>query len=153
MALIVLRVRGEINIPHWAEKTMQLLNLDRRYRATIVKEDPSTIGMLKKVKNYVAWCKADKDIIKQMIEKRARKSARKMLKDADIKALGFDSIDALADALASDKVKLSSLDGMKPWFALHPPRGGFKRSIKKMYNEKGITGENPELKDIIRRML
>ena len=152
MAYIVLRIRGMINIPHWAEKTMQLLNLDKKYRATIVSEDEPTLGMLKKIKNYVAWYKADKDLIKELLAKRAMKSSSNRLDDDAINALGFDSIDKLAEALASNSIKLSSLD-IKPWFGLHPPRGGFKRSTKRMYAQKGVTGENPELPELIRRML
>ncbi|GIU70706.1 MAG: 50S ribosomal protein L30 [Candidatus Nitrosocaldaceae archaeon] len=152
MAYIVLRIRGTINIPYWAEKTMQLLNLDKRYRATIVSEDPAMLGMLKKVKNYVAWYKADKELIKELLEKRGLKSSSKRLDDNAINSLGFDNIDKLAEALASNNIKLSSLD-MKPWFGLHPPRGGFKRSTKRLYTQKGVTGENPELPELIRRML
>lgn len=150
MALIVLRIRGMINIPHWAEKTMQLLNLDKKYRATLVSEDKATLGMLKKIKNYVAWYKADKETIKELLEKRGRRSSSKKIDN--INALGFDDIDKLAEALASDNIKLSSLD-IKPWFGLHPPRGGFKRSTKRMYAQKGVTGENPELPELLRRML
>ncbi len=152
MAFIVLRIRGMINIPHWAEKTMQLLNLDKKYRATIVNEDDATIGMLKKVKNYVAWYKADKELIKELLEKRGMRSSSTKIDGNTINALGFDDVDKLAEALASNNLKLSSLD-IKPWFGLHPPRGGFKRSTKRMYTEKGVTGENPELPELIRRML
>ncbi len=153
MAYVVLRVRGTINIPYWAEYTMRLLNLHKRYNATIISEDRSNLGMLNKVKNYVAWSKADALLIKELIEKRGKKSISKKIDIDDIKALGFTSIDDLAAALANDSIKLSSLDGIRPWFSLHPPRGGFKRSIKRMYTEKGITGHNPELSDIIKRML
>jgi large subunit ribosomal protein L30 len=42
---------------------------------------------------------------------------------------------------------------IKPWFALNPPRGGFKRKTKTQYNQKGILGEDRELANIIRRMI
>ena len=48
---------------------------------------------------------------------------------------------------------MTKLKPMKPWFALSPPRHGFKRSTKKMYGEKGILGQNKELGNIVRNMM
>ena len=38
MAYLVVRIKGTVNIPYWAQKTLDGLNLDRRFRATIVPE-------------------------------------------------------------------------------------------------------------------
>ncbi len=152
MALIVMRVSGEVNVPEEIESTMRLLNLDRKYRATIVRDDISTLGMLDKIKHYVAWYKADKELIKEILGKRGKISARKRIDDNIVKRLGFDNIDILAEKLANNDIKLSSLN-IKPWFGLHPPIKGFKRGTKRMYKEKGIRGENPELPSLIKRML
>jgi len=150
---LVVRIKGTVNVPWWADKTLQLLNLNKKFRATIVPKEPSFIGMLQKVKNYVAWCKADKDTIKILIEKRARKQGYKNIDDSDLKALGYTSIDELADALTDGKTTLSKLDILKPWFALAPPRKGFKRKTKRMYQNNGVTGENQELLSLIKNMI
>jgi large subunit ribosomal protein L30 len=42
---------------------------------------------------------------------------------------------------------------IKPWFALAPPRKGFKRKTKRMYQEQGILGENKELLDLVKNMI
>lgn len=152
MALVVVRISGEVNIPSDVEYTLHLLNLDKKYRATIVNDDPSILGMLKKVQHHVAWYKIDKDLIKEMLEKRGKISASKKIDNTIVKELGFDNIDTLAEKLASNTITLSSLN-IKPWFGLHPPIKGFKRSTKRTYKEKGITGENPELPLLIKRML
>lgn len=141
MALLVLRIRGDTNTPHWAERTMQLLNLKKKYSATIVKEDPSIIGMLNLINHYVAWQKVDASIIKEILEKRAK-----------IDHIDEPRLKEIAEALANDSIKLSSIN-IRPWFGLNPPRGGFKRSTKRMYSQKGITGENPELVQLVRKML
>ncbi len=153
MAYIVVRIRGTVNVPSWADTTLQMLNLDKMFRATIVPEDPSFVGMLKRVKNYVAWCKADKDTVKELIEKRARKQGYRQLDSSDLKALGYNSVDDLATALADGKVALSKLEPIKPWFALAPPRKGFKRKTKRMYQEGGIAGENQELPSLVKNMI
>ena len=153
MAYIVVRIKGTINVPSWADSTLQLLNLNKRFRATLVPEDPSFVGMLKRVKNYVAWCKADKQTVKELIEKRARKLGYKQLENSDLKTLGYKSADDLATALVNGKVALSKLDLIKPWFALAPPRKGFKRQTKRMYQNEGVTGENQELLSIVKNMI
>lgn len=145
MAYLVIRLRGTVNVPHWARHTFALLNLERRFNATIVPEREPYIGMLRTVKDYVAWCKVDAGFIKQLLEKRGRYE--------DVTKLGFSSMDELADALANDDVVLSRLEGIKPWFALAPPRGGFKRSSKHMYSAGGILGENEELLELASRMI
>ena len=43
--------------------------------------------------------------------------------------------------------------GLKPYFGLSPPRGGFKRSSRRQFREGGILGENPTLPDMVRRMM
>jgi len=153
MAYIVVRIKGTVNVPSWADTTLQLLNLNKRFRATLVPEDPSFVGMLKRVKNYVAWCKADKQTVKELIEKRARKLGYKQLENSDLKTLGYKSADDLATALVNGKVALSKLDLIKPWFALAPPRKGFKRQTKRMYQNEGVTGENQELLSIVKNMI
>jgi len=50
-------------------------------------------------------------------------------------------IPALADAILSGKIMLHKVDNLiKPVFRLHPPRGGFKRTIKKPITQGGETG-------------
>lgn len=153
MAYLVVRIRGTVNVPSWADNTLQLLNLDKKFRATIIPEDPSFAGMLQKVKNYVAWCKADKETVKTLIEKRARKQGYRKIDNNDIKQLGYSSVDELAEALTSGKTTLSKLDTLKPWFALAPPRKGFKKSTKRMYQNEGVSGENQELLALVQNMI
>ncbi|MFQ5941432.1 MAG: uL30 family ribosomal protein, partial [Nitrososphaerales archaeon] len=95
-AFLVVRIIGTVNVPSWADYTLQLLNLDRKFRATIIPEEPSFAGMLQKVKNYVAWCKVDKETTKTLIEKRARKQGYKNIDSKDISELGYKSVDELA---------------------------------------------------------
>lgn len=150
--LLVVRLRGTVNVPHWAKMTLRLLNLDRRFRATLVTDSPSVMGMLKKVKDYVAWSAADVELIKSLLEKRGRISRNKQLTVDVVKELGFDDISSLAASLAEGKVSLNRLKPIKPFFALHPPRGGFPSSSRRLYKE-GILGENPELPKIVSAML
>ena len=152
MAYLVVRIKGTVNIPEWARMTLDGLNLDRRFRATIVPESDEYLGMLRKVKEEVAWTKADAGIVKELLEKRGRKTGYKPLSKSDLPK-EYKSMDDLATAIAENKVAISKLEGIKPWFALSPPKGGFKRKTKTQYAQNGILGEDGELVEIVKRML
>jgi len=152
-AYLVVRIKGQADVPYWAVTTMTLLKLDKKYRATILPAKDNTLGMLKKVMHYVSWIELDADLAKELIEKKARKSGYKKVTADDIKELGFSSTEELATALSEGKATLSKLKPLKPWFALAPPRHGFKRSTKKLYGQKGMLGLNKELDTIVRRMI
>ena len=152
-AFLVIRMKGTINVPHWANTTLDLLHLDKRFRATIVPERDNTKGMLNKIKHYVSWQEIDISTAKELLEKRARKEGYRKLTSEDIEKLGFKNTDELARSLADGAVALSKLKPLKPWFALAPPRHGFKRSTKKMYGEGGILGNHKELLTQVKMMI
>jgi len=87
------------------------------------------------------------------LTKKARKSGYKKVTTEDLKELGYASSAELAAALTEGKTMLSKLKPLKPWFALAPPRHGFKRSTKRLYGQKGILGRNKELATIVRNMI
>jgi len=152
MAYLVVRIKGTVNIPRWAQITLDGLNLDKRFRATLVPESEEYLGMLRRVKEVVAWTKADAAIIKELLEKRGRKTGFKPIDKTDLPK-EYKSMDDLATAIAENKVAISKLEGIKPWFALSPPKGGFRRKTKTQYAQNGILGEDGELVEIVKRML
>jgi large subunit ribosomal protein L30 len=152
MAYLVVRIRGTVNIPHWANTTLDNLNLDKKFRATVIPENPQSLGMLRKVKDMVAWTSADAAIIRELLEKRGKRIGFKPITNSDLPE-GYSTIGDLASALADDKLILSKLRSIKPWFALNPPRGGFKRKTKTQYSQEGVLGEDKALADIVKRML
>jgi large subunit ribosomal protein L30 len=152
MAYLVVRIKGTVNIPQQAKKTLDGLNLGKRFRATIVPESSEYLGMLRKVKEEVAWTKADTNIVKGLLEKRGRRAGYRPITKPDLPK-EYNSIDDLASAIAENRVAMSNLRGIKPWFALSPPKGGFKRKTKTQYMQDGILGEDVELANIVKRML
>jgi large subunit ribosomal protein L30 len=152
-AYLVVRIKGQADVPHWATTTMELLKLEKKYRATILPAKDNTLGMLNKVKHYVSWIELDAGLAKELLDKKARKSGYQKITVDDLKELGFASTDELATALSEGKATLSKLKPLKPWFALAPPRYGFKRSTKRLYGQKGILGENKDLGNLVRNMM
>src|SRR5207248_5463832 len=146
-------MKGTVNTPYWARTTLDLLHLDKRFRATIIPAKDNTKGMLDNIKHYVSWQEIDVPTTKELLEKKARKEGYKKLTTEDIAKLGFQSTDDLAQSLVEGTATLSKLKTVKPWFALSPPRGGFKRKTKKMYGEGGILGNHKELLAQVRIMM
>jgi large subunit ribosomal protein L30 len=152
-AFLVLRIKGQADVPYWATTTMKLLNLEKKFRATILPAKENTLGMLKKIMHYVSWQEIDISITKELLEKKGRKAGYKKITSEDLSEIGFKTMDELASSLTESKSTLSKLKPLKPWFAMAPPKHGFKRSTKKLYGQKGMLGHNKELITIVRRMM
>ena len=152
-AFLVLRIRGQADIPYWATTTLKLLKLDKKFRATIIPAKDNTLGMLKKIQHYISWQEIDVSTTKELLDKKGRKTGYKKITSEDLSEIGFKTMDELASSLTEGKSTLSKLKPLKPWFAMDPPRHGFKRSTKKLYGQKGVLGHNKELNTIVRRMM
>ena len=152
-AFLVVRIKGQVNVPYWAKTTLVLFKLEKKFRATIIPAKDNTLGMLNKVKHYVSWKEVDASMAKELLDKKGRKSGYKKITEEDIKKIGYKDIEELAAALAEGKTTMTKLKPLKPWFALSPPRRGFKKSTKKLYSQKGILGPNKELEILVRNMM
>jgi large subunit ribosomal protein L30 len=150
--ILVVNLRGGVNVPYWAKRTLALMKLNTRFRATIVRDSPETRGMLSVVKDYVAWSPADVTLITKMLEKRGRVRGDKPITKKIIEGWGFKSMSELATALSEGEIIPSRLEGLKS-FALNSPKGGFSRSRKKGFKSGGMLAENPELPIIVKTML
>ncbi|MGB8767888.1 MAG: 50S ribosomal protein L30 [Nitrososphaeraceae archaeon] len=154
MAFLVVRMRGTVNVPFWALTTLKNLYLNKKFSATVVPETPDYLGMLRKINQWVAWSKADSDIVKMLIEKRGKKKTPKLdtQKESERKD-EYKGIDELVNVIVNDKIKFSDQNSIKPWFSLNPPKGGFKRKSKKQFSDGGILGNNKDLLEIVKRMV
>ncbi|MGI0031404.1 MAG: 50S ribosomal protein L30 [Nitrososphaeraceae archaeon] len=154
MALLVVRMRGTVNVPYWALTTLKNLYLNKKFSATLVPETKNYLGMLIKINQWVAWSKADSDIIKTLIEKRGKKKSPTLeSKDGNKSKSDYKGIDELVDVIVNNKIKFSDQNNIKPWFSLNPPKGGFKKNTKRQFSDGGILGNNKELLEIVKRMV
>ncbi len=154
MAFLVVRMRGTVNVPFWALTTLKNLYLNKKFSATLVPETSDYLGMLRKINQWVAWSKADSEIVKKLIEKRGKKKTPKLdtQKESGRKD-EYKGIDELVNVIVNDKIKFSDQNSIKPWFSLNPPKGGFKRKSKKQFSDGGILGNNKDLLEIVKRMI
>lgn len=153
MAFIVVRIRGIPDVRHDIRETLKRLRINKKFHATIVPDTPAYRGMLFKAKDYIAYGPADKETVKEMLLKRGRLIGNKPLTEEYIKDTFSMDLDQLAEKLANGELKLTELKNVKPVFRLHPPRGGFKRSTKKLVQAGGELGYREDISSLILRML
>jgi len=152
--LAAVRIRGTVNVRKEVEDTLRMLNLQRNCHATLIDDRPSFLGMLRKAQDIITWGEVSKETISILLKKRGRTVGDKPLTDDYARKIGYSSLDDLADAIYNLKVTFKDLPRVKPVFRLHPPRKGFKRSIKKSYRAGGEAGYRGEdINDLIRRMV
>ena len=109
--------------------------------------------MLNKVKHYISWHEVDSALAKELLDKKGRKSGYQKITQEVLDEIGYKTTDDLAASLAEGKTSLTKLKPLKPWFALAPPRHGFKKSTKRMYGQKGVLGQNKDLGTLVRNMM
>ena len=141
----IIRITGMVNMKKEDEETLSRLRLRRKYACVMVNENKEIRGMLKKIRNFVAYGNIDKETLKELIIKRGKsiEGEKKKLKINDEKAT----------KLAEEVLKNQSLNNLeiKPFFRLHPPRKGINT---RAHFPRGVLGDNKEkINELIRRML
>lgn len=152
-SILAINLHGLINTPAGVRTTLVELGIGKRFAATVVRDDGPTLGALRLCKDYVAWCPVDETLLSSLLEQRGRVSSTKRLDAPALEKLGYKSHGELANKMLKDGLALSSIDGIKPYFGLSPPKGGLKRSSRRQFREGGVLGENPKLPEIVRRMI
>jgi large subunit ribosomal protein L30 len=151
-SLLVVNLRGLVNTRAPVRTTLDQLRVSRRFNATIVPDDDVHHGMLKLAKEHVAWCKLNADIAEKLLKSRSEKSSGRRVLESEVSKT-HGSFHEIASGLESGNLQLKSLGVMRPFFRLSPPRGGFKRSIRRQYKEGGILGPNDDLPLLVEKML
>ncbi len=78
--IAIILIRGLVNVRHDMKKTLLLLGLHRKFACVTKIKDKETLGMVKKVKDYIAWGEIDEETYNKLVEKRGQKSADGTLK-------------------------------------------------------------------------
>ena len=156
---LVIRLRGEADVHPDIEKTLNLLRLKRKYAASLYHSSlPGIEGMLRKVQDWATWGEINRETLIELLKKRGRIRGDKPLTDEwVVQNLGlYGGIPELADKLLAGELHYHKLEdkGVKPFFRLHPPRGGFKKTIKRHFTNQGELGYRGEaINDLVIRML
>ena len=154
MALIlVVNLHGAINSSSAVREALGQLRVIRKFSASVVTDDDTTVGMLSLCKDFFSWSAVDVKLLGELLEKKGMASSTRPLDAAALKKMGFKNHEDLAQKMVKDRLRMSAVEGLVPFFRLPPPKGGFKHSLRRQFTEKGTLGANPNLEGIVRRML
>lgn len=154
---LAVRLRGTSRIPPGVERTFEVLRLKRRFNAVLLKMDESVKGTLRKVKDWVTWGEVNVETLAGLLRERGEVKGGKRLDESFIKtAFNKEGFEDLSHAMLTGEVTLAKLrkNGVDTVFRLHPPRKGFKGSVKRPFNVGGELGYRGEaINDLLKRML
>lgn len=137
--IVVIRISGLVETPVPVNETLSRMRLRRKYSAILMKDDVENRKLLKVVRNFVAYGPISNEMLVSLLEKRAQATNKK-------------KVDAAKVALELEKKDLTEL-GIKPFFRLHPPRGGIDSKIH-FPIKKGVLGDNQDkINNLLVRML
>ena len=136
--IAIIRISGHVSMFRGYEEMLFRLRLRNKFTCIVVPETKELHANLIKLRSFVAYGKIDAETLKLLLEKRGKPIAPS--KKVDI-----------AKALESIEKKGLASAGVKPFFRLHPPRGGIDSA---QHFPKCVLGDHKEkINDLIRRML
>ncbi len=147
--IAIVLIRGTVNVSPDVKKTLELLRLKKKHACVVVDDTPVSRGMAQRIKDYATYGLVDEKFFEEMVSKRGETIGKT---DAKIDAA------KVAKEYFGGKLKLREFEekfSMKPFFRLHPPKGGFERGgIKMPFAKKGVLGDRKEaISELIAKML
>ena len=137
--IIAIRISGLVEMPKESKETLFRMRLRKKYTAILVNETPENFKLLKSVRNFIAYGPINEETFSLLISKRAKSNDGKKI---DVKNI--------VEQIAKKGISNSSI---KPFFSLHPPRGGIDSKLH-FPIRKGVLGDNTDkINLLVRRML
>lgn len=137
--ICIIRIRGNVGLEKGVVETLDRLRLKRKYSCVVLNPGKEDLGMIKKVRDFVAFGEIKEEVFEKLLKKRGQVIDKS--KKIDSKKV----VEELSKGKKYEKLNL------KPFFRLHPPRKGIK---SKFHFPKGVLGDNKEkINDLVLRML
>jgi large subunit ribosomal protein L30 len=141
--IVAIRIHGLIKLKQGIVNTLDRLRMRRKYTLVLLPERPEILGMIQNVKDFIAFGTITEKNLADLIAARG-----KVIGDVKAKIS-----EAQAAKIAKEVMAGKSLEELKvkPWFGLHPARGGIDT---KVHYPKGVLGNHGDkLNELIERML
>ena len=117
----VVQVRGVVKTRRDIKDTLKMLRLHHINHCVLVPDSPENLGMIRKVKDYVAYGEVDAATIETLLQTRGRVIGDAPLTDDYIKSNStYSGIAEFAKALAGGETKLRDVPGLKPVLRFTP---------------------------------
>jgi large subunit ribosomal protein L30 len=149
----VVQVRGLVKTRREIIDTLVMLRLHHINHCVIVPDTPEYLGMIRKVKDFVAYGEVDAAVLETILSTRGRLIGNRPLTDEYVKSHSpYPTIADYALALSRGEATLRDIPGLKPVIRLHPPRKGY-RTLKRTYQQGGALGYyGSEINTLLYRM-
>lgn len=122
--IAVILIRGVIGITKGIKDTLFMLKLRKKHTCVVIENNDTNKGMIKKIKDYVAYGEISDETLKEMITKRGKRNAKKQ-------------------GMTKPFFELAP-----------PIKGFERKGIKKSYQAGGALGyRGDKINDLIKRML
>lgn len=75
--IAIIRIKGRVGLKSGIDETLNRLRLKTKYSCVVLEDKPEVLGMIKKVKDFVAYGEIDEATYKELKEKRGIKDSNK----------------------------------------------------------------------------
>ncbi|MEK6916111.1 MAG: uL30 family ribosomal protein [Nanoarchaeota archaeon] len=139
--IAVVRIRGDVKLSPDVRKTFELLNLHNKNYCVVVEKNPSNLGMVKRVNDYVTWGEISDEFYKELVEKKGE-TYNNRIEDSKKK-------------IQYNKYFTFNKTKYKKYFRLMPPVKGYgPEGIKKPFSKNGALGyRKDKISQLITRMM
>ena len=138
--IAVIRIKGRIGVKRKMAEGLKRLGLNTKYSCVILKNTKDKVGMLKRLRDYVAYGDISEDDFKELLEKRSKAvNGNEKKPSADEVIKGFKQGKRLKDM------------NVQPVFRLHPPRKGIESKQRYPKRELGYHGN--KINELLKRMV
>lgn len=153
--LAIVRLCGQTGLKKEIKDTLKLLRLYNKYTCTIVPSSQNFVGMIQRINDFVTWGEINKDTFKSLLEKRGKITKKEKFSEKYLKEKTKLSLEEFADQFINVKKEFKDVPGLKNFFKLCPPKGGFeKNGTKKAYSLGGALGyRKDKINELIEKML
>lgn len=153
--IAVIRIRGKTGIRQPIKHAMELIRLYNKHHLVILNTNPATLGTLRKIKDYVTWGELNPEIFQELLTRRGRLPGNQPLAESYLKEKLKLSCSEFTQHFFAAQHTLRDIPGLRTYFRLLPPKGGFERKgIKQPYSMGGALGyRGQDINILIKKML
>lgn len=151
----IIRIRGEANMKRTIKDTFKMLRLYKKNTCVVIPATKQYAGMIESIKDGVTWGEINQETFKLLLEKRGKLPSKGSLTNDYIKEKVKIDINDFVKQYFEGKKDIKDIPGLKPFFKLNPPRGGFERKgVKIEYSLGGALGyRKDKINELLKRMI
>jgi large subunit ribosomal protein L30 len=153
--IVIIRIAGKTGIKKKIRDTLNMLRLYKKHNCVLIPNTQPYLGMLNKVRDHTTWGEVDEKTCLELFQKRAKLAKKTPLTDEYLKQKLKIDIPAFVKEFIEFKKEIKDVPGLKTFFKLKPPEGGFERKgIKTPFSMGGVLGYRKEkINELLIRML